>query len=126
MWGPIGTEGLDGPNGGDSCGPMIIMDHSLDPRLPIFEDDPAYNTKERAYTIVLGSATCRFLDRLLDTLLGNKLEVRLSVIFPSVLGFYSGGKKYTQPLDVGHAMTLFLEKALDASPREDMGHPRIK
>lgn len=58
----VGTEGIDGLNGGDSSDAMIAMSHTLDPWPLIREDDSSFNMKGKAHTIVRGRATATIID----------------------------------------------------------------
>ena len=60
--------------------------------------------------IVSGSS----VTRLLDTLLSNRVLVEIDRLLPPISDFYSGAKRFTQPLDLGHAAALFIEKVLDS------------
>ena len=51
--------------------------------------------------------------RLMDRILGNALDRNLSTLLPARPGFVEGGRPKTQALDICHAATLLIEKALD-------------
>ena len=50
---------------------------------------------------------------LMDRVLASALDRKLSTVLPARPGFFEGGRPKTQALDIGHAATLLIDKALD-------------
>ena len=57
--------------------------------------------------IISGSAITRPLDKILSC----RILVEIDNLLLPVPGFYSGAKRFTHNLDVGHAAAWFIEKA---------------
>ena len=60
--------------------------------------------------IVSGSSILRLLDRML----AYRFQCITERICPPFPGCFSGARKFTQPLDIGHALSMFVEKSLDS------------
>ena len=64
--------------------------------------------------------------RLLDRVLGLKIDAELSKLLPCIPGFFVGAQRHTQCLDIAHGAALFIEKALDSRSEGSVAQADIR
>ena len=53
-------------------------------------------------------------------------ELPVSSLLPTTRGFFVGGRRGTQPLDIGHAAALLVEKGLDMGSQASIAQADVK
>ena len=70
--------------------------------------------------------TMSSLPRIFDRILALYLEPPIDALLPVKPGIFVGGRRHMQTLDIGHSMSLLVEKGLDLGPNVGIAQADVK